>query len=1293
MAMKIIFHISVVLIFTVKCQSAYAAIPIDPNHSLTEGADRQQISLSYGKLPLSFEANHGQTDSRVKYISRGEGYNLYLTATEAVLALRNEVKPTGQEPTKRDKKLEPVAIRMKLVGANSHSIISGQDQLPGRSNYFIGGDPAKWNKDIPTYGKVKYNEIYPGIDLIYYGNQRELEYDFIVKPNADPKTIQLAFQGADRLEIDSEGSLLLQTKRSKTFRFNQPKIYQEIGGQKTRVSGRYALKGKNKIGFEIGPYDSNRPLIIDPVLSYSTYLGGTNNDYGTAIAVDTSGNVYVTGFTASNDFPTLNSVRPFGAYYDAFVTKINAAGNAILYSTYLGGNGKVDIGTGITVDASGNIYVVGGTESTDFPTTPGAFQVTNHGDRDVFITKINAAGNGLIYSTYLGGDGYDTSGSTLAVDGSGNAYIAGSTNSTNFPKTSGAFQSTPGGGVCSHSGPCFDVFVTKLNATGTALIFSTYLGSVGDDSASGIAVDGQGNSYVSGYTESTGFPITPGAFQTTNHGGMDGFVTKVNSLGTALIFSTYIGGGTTDAITAIAIDAAGNSYITGGTISSDFPITPQAFQKSLGAGNCGTLDRPQSCTDAFVAKMNSSGTTLIYSTFLGGSLQDAGDHIALDSAGNAYIVGDTTSADFPIVKAVQPTHSGGICGNPDKYPCQDVFITKLNADGTKLGYSTYFGGSGSNGSGTNIGFSIAVDTSGSAYITGFTDSSSFPTTSGSYQPVDKDGGADDAFVVKIGNIPPVAKDQSSSVAGAVPLPVHFDASASFDPDGDVKFYHWDFGDGTSDNKAACSDAHCSTTDHTYNQTGNYTATLTVTDDSGAKGSSSINISVTAGLFTDEFNRTGGLGSNWNVSAGGFSTDGKNALSEGSANFAGITKILGTNDYTVESVLIVPAGSLYSGIVVRGNAANFTSDLYAAQIATNGTVNLYRKNGGVWTFLKSASAGIIAGQSYNLKLKVSGSNPVNLQVLLNSAPIISYSDSSSSRILSGIPGIENYNAGVKYDRLTVYSNSTAIPNKPPTAKFLANPTSGIAPLTVHFDGSQSFDPDGVVRSYNWSFGDGLGSTGAIVDHVYSSPHTFNAILTVTDNQGAQGTAQLQISVSAKGVIFSDNFNRANSSSLGTNWNEYLPDFGILNNQMANMNGKNLPIATVATTSIGPDQDVSVDCMINSQGNACALMARWSSENDFYRVRLGIEQGNLALFKTVKGTTTQLASASRPLQFNTFYSIRMIVKGSAISIYFNNEASPAITLTDTSIASGNDAGIRTFATSANTTFYDNFSVAIP
>lgn len=707
----------------------------------------------YAQLPLTFEPNRGQTDTQVKFLARGRGYTLFLTETEVVLALSRSLGQKSQperitatmaaEPQEKQATASAV-LKMELVGANPAPHLLGLDQFPGKSNYFIGNDPKEWHTDVPQYAKVRYEGVYSGVDLVFYGNQGQLEYDFIVAAGTRPDAIALGIHGADRIKAGANGDLLVLAS-GQEIRLHKPFIYQDADGVRQQIAGGFVLKGKHRIGFRVATYDTTRPLIVDPVLRYSTYLGGSNTDLGRAIAVDSSGNAYVTGETFSSDFPTAGTPvqGSNGGGEDVFVAKINATGTALVYSTYLGGNGlDPEQGNAIAVDSSGNAYVTGVTRSSNFPTM-NALQPTLSGPADAFVAKLNPTGSALVYSTFLGGSlGERALG--IALDPPGNAYILGRTTSTDFP-TLNAFQTTKGADGCQFP-PCFDAFVAKINPTGSALVYATYLGGRGDenfDIFGGIAVDNAGNAYVTGSTDSPDFP-TVNAFQPALRGIEDAYVAKIDpskSGATSLVYSTYLGGSAFDGGAAIATDSSGNAYVMGLTGSSDFP-TLNALQATSGGG-------PNN-QDIFVTKLNPSGSALIYSTYLGGSGNEVaieGGGIAVDSADNVYVTATTFSTDFPTASPFQAANAGS----------GDAFVTKLNAAGSALVYSTYLGGGG-----RDDGFRIAVDSAGSAYVTGFTVSPDFPTTPGALDTTcgtdgncnSGPGGSffDDAFIVKITNV-------------------------------------------------------------------------------------------------------------------------------------------------------------------------------------------------------------------------------------------------------------------------------------------------------------------------------------------------------------------------------------------------------------------------------------------------------------------------------------------------------------------------------------------------------------
>ncbi len=671
---------------------------------------------NYGKLPLSFEANDGQVNREVRFLSRGKGYTLFLTSNEIVLSFGHdpfaETKPILNKRSGWNSRKPYTAetIRLRSIGANPHPQITGLDRLPGKSNYFIGNDPQKWHTNIANYARVQIENIYPGIDIVYYGNQRQLEYDWIIAPGADPKAIRLAVESEVDLKIDAQGNLILD--ESGGLHLRKPVIYQQQAGVRTEIAGEYVLLGKQEVGLDVGPFDRALPLVIDPILTFSTYVGGSSMDFGEGIALDSSMNICVAGGTSSTNFPTSGPYQSNnGGQVDVFITKFNASGTAMIYSTYIGGT-QWDYAFAITLDSSGNAYVAGYTESTNFPTA-NAFQ-SNYGggDSDAFVLKLNASGTGLAYSTFLGGSGGIDYATGIAVGSSNTAYVVGATESTNFP-TSNPYQASNSGS--------FDGFVANLNASGNGLAYSTYLGGSGDDLGYGIAVDFSGNAYVTGYTDSSNFP-TASPYQASNGGSYDAFVTKLNASGSGLTYSTYLGGNDYDYGYGIALDASGSAYVTGETGSANFP-TASPYQASH-RGNY----------DAFVTKLNASGNGLTYSTYLGGSNYEYGWKIALDNSNNAYVVGVTQSSNFPLASPVQGSYGGGY---------DDAFVANLNASGNGLTYSTYLGGSGE-----DLGYGIAVDFSGNAYVTGETGSSNFPKAN-PYQ--SSYGGGDyDAFVAKIG---------------------------------------------------------------------------------------------------------------------------------------------------------------------------------------------------------------------------------------------------------------------------------------------------------------------------------------------------------------------------------------------------------------------------------------------------------------------------------------------------------------------------------------------------------------
>lgn len=693
-------------------------------------------AMSYGKLPLQFEANQGQTDARVKFFSRGSGYTLFLTGDEAVFSLHQKKSVMARQrasiASSGGEVGHDAVVHMRLMNANPAAKVSGNDQGAGSSNYFLGNDSSRWRTNVPNFSQVRYEDVFPGIDLVYYGSHQQLEYDFVVAPGANPAGITLDVSSEDSssrhgkhvpLRIATNGDLVVSVGAEEVS-FRRPVVYQEdgstpphrIGGPKhpesqaSALQGRWVMKNRTQVGFEVAGYDASKPLIIDPALFYSTYLGGSVNDVAQAVAVDSSGNAYVTGNTSSVDFPIVNPIQStLNTNGDVFVSKLDPTGSTLIYSTYLGGS-RFDSGFGIAVDSSGSAYVSGDTGSSNFPVTTGAFRTkTGGGTTDVFLSKLDPTGSKLVYSTYLGGSSTDRLVEGVAVDSAGEALVTGWTTSTNFPVTTGAFQTTFHGTQ--------EGFVTKFNSTGTALVYSTFLGGTGSTTVNAIALDATGNAYVVGATGATDFPSTPGAVQPKLAGRTDWFVAKLNPTGSSLLNSTFLGGRGGDDPFGVALDHAGNVYVSGFTCSGNFPTTPGAYQ-TVYKGTC--LNSNGAGGNAALAKFNSTLTSLFYSTLVGGTVNDVAYSVAVDSSGIAHLAGRTTSPDFPTTPGAFQTQYGGI---------SDAFLAYISANGSALVYSTYFGGSGS-----EAAYVLVLDPAGNDIFAGRTHSHDFDTTPAAFDP-------------------------------------------------------------------------------------------------------------------------------------------------------------------------------------------------------------------------------------------------------------------------------------------------------------------------------------------------------------------------------------------------------------------------------------------------------------------------------------------------------------------------------------------------------------------------------
>jgi hypothetical protein len=702
------------------CILTLTALTATLNHVRTVNAigHRREVTTApagatnFSNLPMSFERNDGQVSPEVRYIGRGLGYTTYLTDSEAVLVLAAPSVKTNYPSHGAGMYPDAVAggttqvIRISLKGGNSSPGLAGADRLPGEANYFIGSDPHKWKTGVPTFGKVNYEGVYPGVDLSYYGNHGQLEFDFTVAPGADPGLISLSYEGVESIALAGEGGLVLKTVAGELPQA-APVIYQEEEGRKVRVDGEYVLREGRSVGFRVHEYDRSKPLVIDPVIQYSTLLGGTGGEAAFGLAVDSAGNSYVTGTTRSTDFPTVTPAQGAtgGGARDVFVTKINPTGSAILYSTYVGGSGD-EQGIDIAVNGSGGAYVTGWTTSTNFPLAS-PFQNFNGGGTDGFLARLGPAGNSLVYSTYAGGSGDDV-GTGIALDSSGNIYGIGYTNSPNLQVVN-AFQPSKGAG--------YDAYLVKTNAAGSSIIYSTYLGGNGDDFGNKIAVDGSGNVYGIGDTSSTDL-LTTGGFQTFKAGVFDAYIAELSANGSTLLYGTYAGGANDDGGTAIALDSSGNIYVAGFTNSpSLLTINALQFNKRLGY-------------DGFFTKIAASRESFVYSSYLGGDGNERIDDLAVDSAGNLFLTGRTDSTSFPISSPVQGSNAG----------LNDVFLSVVAASGDSLLYSTYLGGSGD-----DIGWGVGIDGQSNAYVVGQTLSGNYPVT-GSLQPF---RGTSDAFVTKV----------------------------------------------------------------------------------------------------------------------------------------------------------------------------------------------------------------------------------------------------------------------------------------------------------------------------------------------------------------------------------------------------------------------------------------------------------------------------------------------------------------------------------------------------------------
>jgi hypothetical protein len=573
------------------------------------------IADTYAKIPLAFE-RQGEGDEAI-YVAHGNGYKISLRGGSATIATSSEVS-------------------MDFAGARRAAGVPGRE-LAGKVNYVWGTDPKRWQLGLSTYESVRYPEIYPGIDVIYRGNQRQMEFDLVLKPQADANRIRLHFRGAENVTVDADGVLVVHGAAGK-LRIPPPVVYQEAGGARRSVAAQYRLLRHSEIGFQLGAYDRDSPLAIDPTVVYSTLIvGGTGGTTSYAIAVDSGGNAYIAGSTSAADFPAVNAAFPqLRLSGTAFVSKLDPTGTTLLYSTYINGMGNGTLQS-IAVDSTGAAWVAGWTTSTEFPLM-NAYQSTYNTAPAAVVLKLGATG-ALLYSSYLGSNVY---GYGIAVDPNGNAYLTGWGLDPTVPVTAGAYLTTQPN---SQLEPI--AYVTKFNASG-GVVYSTYLG--GKTNASAIAVDSAGNAYVTGTAYPGSFPnVPPGGAQPSIAGVSNAFVVKLNATGSALVYLTFLGGSQNDSGNAVAVDSNGNAYIAGSTTSPNFPVTTGAYPAGFGGG-----------TDGFIAKLNAAGSSFEYVTYLGGNRVESVTGVAIDQNGNAYVTGQTDSANFPTVSPID----GGLVGNP-----------------------------------------------------------------------------------------------------------------------------------------------------------------------------------------------------------------------------------------------------------------------------------------------------------------------------------------------------------------------------------------------------------------------------------------------------------------------------------------------------------------------------------------------------------------------------------------------------------------------------------------------------
>lgn len=1124
--------------------------------SVTAGGNVSIEELS--SHPVQFIKNVGQSPDIIQYQAKSQDFSFDFTKDGLL------VSGVGGNGTGADESgLHPLVVT--LEGARTGIDIEAIDQLPGYANFLMGQNESTYKQHVPWYGEIKYSNILPGVNLSYTGENGVLKREYQVNPGADPKSIKLVYSGAENITLAADGSLIVKTKFGDLIEA-APVSYQEINGTHSEVSSNYTILDNNRVEFKLGNYNSEYPLIIDPYLQYSTYLGGSLEDYGMDIAIDSSGDAYVTGYTSSCNFPVVspldvNSPISYNGTFchnsrDIFVTKLtsNSNGNAsIVYSTFLGGSSS-DFGRGIAVDSSNNVYITGDTYSSDFPVL---LPIQNggrlHGSNDAFVTKLRADGTNFWYSSYLGGNFADQA-NDIVVDSLGAAYITGSTvgnsplkkTEENFPVTSGAYQESPNNNAVMGDG-----FVSKLSPTGNSLEYSSYISGSNTESGNGIAVDGQGMVYVVGTTSSDNLiPSTATGYQKALKGTQDAFLMKFNFAATSpLVYGTYLGGSTGyDYGEAVAVDSDFSAYVTGATASTDFPVTTYAKQKKKG----WVYDYFEK--DAYVTKFSTDGANLLYSTYLGGSSDDWGYGIAVDSSRRAYVTGYTKSESFPKYDSIKTiTYTGD----------QDGFLTCVNADGSDWVYSTVFGGSNS-----EVSHAVAVSGDGNTvYITGWTNSpsiqdlvsgsnctndcfpvlnwinqSTYPVSDSSWyngSRIDRgilgtySSNTYDAFVMKFGKSSLLASFSPNLTCGPAPLVVRFnDTSAA---SANIVQRIWNFGDGSTNSTG--SDAV--DVFHQYNTTGTYQATLTLYSYTGSSMSNPSSITVCNPYISANFTLPGYNNTQtpidvpWKAPIS-FSPDVTNYtpasyqwnFGDGTQNSTEKNPTHQFSSVGTYNVIMTP---------LTGTCCNYTSAQRAVRVMAPPYVSFTNTTG-------SERLELCPGAEVSF-IDTSGSSSTNSSATAwewnfgdNSATVTTqnvshvYSIGGNFSVTLKASNVAGTSTLTKTNYVSVYGNVTS--------GFEASPVTGVAPLTVNFYDKS----DGVPVTWNWKFDDAnvsATSTSKNPSYTYWNPGVYSVNLSVWNKCGDPSLSRREDYITVNGNISPTLLFNETAPALYTKYNGTIP----------------------------------------------------------------------------------------------------------------------------------------------------------